>query len=194
MIRNPLKITQFMKNYRRKNDFHCVVKMPATSFLHLTTFGGCPENELSDMTYEEAAEQEAFYSNIFADAKNLDFYNGLSELTPIFLTIQVQEPDAVGRVIGHDGRHRAAATHKEGEPSVEVSLKFVDESFKPIKGASAYTMPLIWGHEFIMDGYKFRADEISEVLEVNIQKPKIGQNWLGPHQLRKYLHKKFPGI
>lgn len=102
-----LTITQEHIRQMRGNKCNGYILMDPRDFLDLTTSSSAEERMIK------------------MEAKSLDEYNEFSRvgqnILPPWLDIETQKPP-IGKVIGHEGRHRAAALIKEGIYKMPVFL------------------------------------------------------------------------
>lgn len=99
--KNPLKINSKMKNWT--SDTEAIITMHPKDFLTLTTHD---ENE---------------YWRIMEDTRGLDFYNS-DEINSGMIVHPFLILDGEGVILGHEGRHRAAAVIQNGEKKFDVAL------------------------------------------------------------------------
>ena len=106
LIVTPTHISQM-----RGNKSCGYIQMRPSSFLKLTTSSAAEENR------------------IIAEAKTVAFYNqkakeGGNSIPPfLWVVVRTNDPsDPIGLVVGHEGRHRAAACLKEGINKLSVFL------------------------------------------------------------------------
>lgn len=179
--RNPLIITDFMRQWRLENKVSVVVKMSGESFLKLTT----ADDEHLEEIIKEVKPLEEY--NVYANCK---------DMAPIHLDILLRE-ERNGVVIGHNGRHRVAAMLENGESDVEVSLRFFSNLGLSRK-YSILDLPIFifpQFPDFERKDYVFDSFQgISEVIETNVQfasqkAPQIENKSLTGFELRKLLRR-----
>lgn len=87
--------------------------------------------------------------------KSIDVYqNSSNTRVHPYLKIDIN----TGKVMGHEGRHRAAAVRKAGGKWYRVGIQFVKEGFIDSRNYRSENMPRIWRAEFT--AYKFNIDEL----------------------------------
>lgn len=134
---NPLLVTPFMKLWMRDMKVTAVVKMDPRAFLDLTTTDSSHAHEIK----EEALPLDKY--NEFAAKKE----SGI----PPFLKIDLSENEPwLGKVIGHEGRHRSAALVANGEFTMSVAI-ILARDYVSSRKFTALDIPLQWKGEYKRD-------------------------------------------
>jgi hypothetical protein len=107
---NPLTLTPTHRGQAVGNKFNTLVEMTPMEFLRLTTVNDAHIAEIMDM-----AKPLSVYNDAAAAGTNI---------IPCFLTLNISSGQA--KVMGHEGRHRAAALIMAGEKGIgqPVYLRF----------------------------------------------------------------------
>jgi hypothetical protein len=152
---NPLVLPKHMSEWMLDSKVNAVVTLHPDTFLDLTTNG--PQHKLS----------------IMREAQSLDQYNQYAEKEntqiPPFLKINIIDSydRSLGKVVTHEGRHRAAALLANGENSMPVALVLA-EGFVPSRQRTVLDMPLRWLSEYT-DQMFIASSIIGEILHSNVQ-------------------------
>ena len=108
MIRtaNPLTLTPTHRSQAVGNKFHTLVEMTPMEFLRLTTVNDRQIKEIMD-----SAKPLATYNDAAREERNI---------IPAFLALDISSGSA--KVMGHEGRHRAAALFLNGEEGIGMPV------------------------------------------------------------------------
>jgi len=103
---NPLTLTDTHRRQARGNKFNTLVTMTPMEFLRLTTVDDRQIKEIMD-----SAQPLSVYNNAASAGTNI---------IPCFLALDISSGQA--KVMGHEGRHRAAALFLHGEEGVGLPV------------------------------------------------------------------------
>jgi hypothetical protein len=154
IVSNPLIFPAHMSEWMLDSKVSAVVTMDPEVFLNLTTNGS------------------RHFDQIVRESQSLDEYNtyaaeGNTQIPP-FLKIDIDSFDlSLGKIVSHEGRHRAAALMQNGESVMPVAI-ILSQNFVPSRQRTVLDMPLRWVDEFT--GRMFIAsDFIKGILHSNVQ-------------------------
>lgn len=175
---NPLTHTKNFEEWFKDLKINVVVQMDPNSFLALTTSGFGHRQEIKK------------------EVKPLDEYNEYIEkgqtTVPPFLSVMIdgKNPDQ-GRVVGHEGRHRAAAVLNNGEKTMLVGIKIVTPDGVPSRNLSIMDMPLLWNGEYDFN-FVFDVANLQKIVRTNVQfeyqrDPEITDGELSMQQFARVL-------
>ena len=130
LVFEALNYTNAMRKNAVGNKCQLIVEMPAVDFIRLTTSG---KNEIdqimksaktvdqynrwSRMGDEPEYEAQVNQGKTYTDR---DYEHG--SIVHPFLNIRISKDGKYGKVVGHEGRHRAAASIHAGQPNVQVAI------------------------------------------------------------------------
>jgi len=146
---NPLAHTETQDAWMLDSKVNAVVSMHPRDFIYITTPGF------------------AYQKKIMDEAKDLEQYNqfirgGETQIPPM-LKVDIK----TGHVVGHEGRHRAAALIKNGEDRMNVALILVDD-FTASRQRTALDIPNVWIGEFD-ESRTFHIDQLYGIVRANVQ-------------------------
>lgn len=128
--RNPLKIRwEAWQEYARRRNVLIALEFPAEDFLDLLTVD-------TSVLDERGRIWRGNYNDFLQDAKTLQQYNQWDISVPF---LRLKKESRGWRIVGHEGRHRAAAVINAGEKTLPVALVFPDLTEAPEPKTMSYS-------------------------------------------------------
>lgn len=126
-----LRVTPEMKRQARGLKTQLIVEMPTSMFLELTTNGHTTPasikanaRDIRDYNrWAKAGDDKDFRSRLNKDKSDDDDDFVWGTIHMPWLTIQLSPDGSEGRVVGHEGRHRIAASMNVGNRTERVALQ-----------------------------------------------------------------------
>lgn len=145
-----LSLTDWQRQWRLDTKINAVVVMDANDFLRLT----------EDLDHVD---------DLFHEALSVEDYNRLTHRQPpVYLEINLAPDGVSGRVVGHEGRHRAISQLKAQEPLLEVSIRLLMDH-APDRDLDVYDLPVYWYPQDQRSDFVFDAKKLYGVAEANVQ-------------------------